>query len=127
MISLKELNPNGYELTPKQQQNLEVLLERMNKVRLAFGKPMIITSGVRSAEDQRRIYHNATKIPWGSQHLQAAACDVADRTGVLKGWIKDNVKLLEEVGLWCEDLTATPGWVHFQIYPPASGMRFFRP
>lgn len=127
MISMKELNPRGYEVTPKMAENLAILLSRLNVIRAAYGKPMIITSGLRSIEDMKRIYANASRIPWGSQHIQGAAADIADRTGELAGWIKDNVKLLEEVGLWCEEPTMTRGWIHMQIYPPASGMRFFRP
>lgn len=127
MIAAKELNPHEYEMTPKMKQNLATLLERLNKVRADFGKAMIVTSGLRSVEDMQRIYKNATKIPWGSQHIQGAAADIADRTGELAAWCFHNVAKLEQFQLWIEEPTMTKGWVHFQIYPPASSMRFFKP
>lgn len=123
MITAKELNPKGYATTPEQDANLAVLLEKMNKIRAAYGKPMYITSGLRSEEDQARINPKASK----SRHLIGAACDVADQNGDLKRWVKANVSLLETVGLWCESFDATPNWIHFQIVPPRSGNRFFIP
>lgn len=123
MISAKELNPKGYATTPEQEANLAILLERMNKVRAAYGKPMTVTSGLRSDADQKRINPGAPK----SMHLRGAACDIADSDGALKQWIKANVSILETVGLWCEDFSACPNWIHFQIYPPKSGKRFFIP
>lgn len=123
MIALKELNPHGYKTTAEQDANLATLLERMNKIRAAYGHPMLVSSGLRSAEDQARINPSAPK----SKHLLGAACDITDGDGSLKKWIKANVSLLETVGLWCEDLKATPTWVHFQCLPPKSGNRFFIP
>jgi hypothetical protein len=128
MITLKELNPHNHPLTHEQQQNLPILLERMNRVRTLYAKPMLITSGVRSVEDQTRIDGAAGRKPRvGSMHLRAAACDVWDRDRHLWGWVMDNLKLMEEIGLWLEDKSKTPTWVHFQIYPPKSGNRIFLP
>lgn len=104
-----------------------ILIDRLSQVREAYGKPMIVTSGFRSEEDQRRIYANKDKVPMRSAHLVGAAADIADRDRNLAGFCYDNIKLLETIGLWCEDTTRTFTWVHFQIYPPASGSRFFLP
>lgn len=123
MITAKELNPNNYSPTPEQADNLVILLERMNKLRKAYNKPMYITSGLRSAEDQARINPKAPK----SRHLLGAACDIADGDGSLKKWVKANISLLETIGLWCEDFASTPSWLHVQIIPPKSGNRFFIP
>jgi hypothetical protein len=68
-----------------------------------------------------------SKIPMKSRHLIGAAIDIYDPNKILQSWVLSNVKVLEEVGLWCEDFSATPNWVHFQILPPASGKRFFKP
>jgi uncharacterized protein YcbK (DUF882 family) len=84
---------------------------------------MTVTSGLRSKEDQARINPGAPK----SKHLMGQACDISDKNGELKKWIKANVSVLESAGLWCESFDATPSWVHFQVVPPKSGNRFFIP
>lgn len=123
MITLKELNPKGYTTTEEQAKNLAVLLERINKVRAAYAKPMYITSGLRSEADQTRINPKAPK----SKHLIGAACDVRDTDGSLWKWCQANEPLLVEIELWLEHGDYTKGWVHFQIYPPKSNNRFFIP
>lgn len=131
MITKRELNKNNYELDEIQKKNIEILLHRMNQVRLLYGKPMIITSGVRTIADQIRIYKDkgitdVSKIPMKSMHLIGAACDVLDLNGELMKWCKANVHHLESIGLWIEDDVSVPR-VHFQIYSPKSGSRFFKP
>lgn len=123
MISLSELNPHNYPTTEEQDANLKILLERVNVIRKAWGKPMTVTSGLRSDADQKRINPNAPK----SKHLMGQACDILDAGGVLKIWVKANVKLLEDTDLWCESFDHTPTWVHFQTVSPKSGNRFFIP
>lgn len=133
MITMKEIL-KGVELEslPKDHQdNLAILLERINKVRAAYGKAMNVSSGYRSMEGHLRIYKqkgitDQSKIPMKSNHLFGRAVDIADN-GSLQKWCKDNVKTLEEIGLWMESFDATPTWVHFQINPPRSGNRFFNP
>ena len=128
MITKEELNPHNYPLTPEQQQNFDKLYEIMNKIRAKYGKPMIITSGVRSIDDQTRIDGSAGRKPRvGSMHIRAAACDVWDRDKWLWGWCMDNLQFLIDLGVYLEDKTATPTWTHFQILPPGSGNRVFRP
>lgn len=121
---LKDL-PSGVQAT------LKVLHERMNLVRKAYNKPMIITSGLRTKAEHTRIYAEkgvaAQKVPWGSQHLFGGACDVADPKGELAAWCLKNVEVLEKAKLWCEDPAHTRGWMHFQVVPPRSGNRFFKP
>ena len=123
MISREELNPKGYTLTPEQAANFEKLYFAMNEFRKAYGKPMTVTSGVRSENDQARINPKAK----GSAHVRAAACDIADADKDVWGFCMDNIPLLEKLGLYLEDKSATPRWVHFQIYPPKSGRRVFLP
>ncbi len=138
-ISLKEIikstDFNG--LSKEIQDNLMDLLERMNKIRNAYAKSMIVSSGLRTKEDHIRIYKeiaakkgivfDLSRVPMGSQHLRGAAVDIADPKGDLQKWCLANEKVLEDVGLWCEHFDFTKGWVHFQIYPPKSGKRFFKP
>ncbi len=132
-ISIRELNPKGVELTSQMHANLSALFGKMNRIRDEWGKSMTVTSGVRSLADHKRIYADiarrngsaVVRVPMGSKHLIAAACDIADPDGSLMAWCKANVPLLEQIELWIED--GTKGWVHFQISPPASGKRFFKP
>lgn len=103
------------------QQNLEELQKRINVIREAWGKPMIVTSGFRTEADQRRINPKAMK----SNHLTGRAVDIADADGLLYEWAVKNTALLEGVGLWCE--VRQGPWLHFQSVPPKSGRRFFQP
>ncbi len=132
MISITELNPKNYTLNEEETNNINSLLLKINKVRTLYAVSMIVTSGVRSKSDQIEVYRkkgitDPAKIPMGSAHLHAAACDILDTDGKLAAWVKNNVAALEEIGLWCEDLGHTHGWVHFQIYAPKSNNRFFIP
>ena len=106
MITEKELNPHNHPLTEEQKKNFPKLLEIMNKIRAKYGKPMIITSGLRSPEEQKKIDLAAGRKPrMGSMHLRGAACDVWDRDRHLFGWCMDNLKFLEELGVYLEDKT----------------------
>lgn len=134
MITMNEiLRKYKFEqLDAEVQKNLIDLLEKINKVRSLYNKPMKITSGLRTKEDQIRIYNqkgitDLTKIPMGSRHLYGQAIDVFDPNKELQQWCLSNVIKLEEIGLWCEDFLYTPNWTHFQSVPPKSGKRFFKP
>jgi hypothetical protein len=134
MIALKEiLKGKEFGALPKEHRdNLMTLLERVSKVRELFSKPMTVTSGYRSMAEHLEIYRkkgitDQSKIPMKSRHLIGAAVDIYDPNKILQSWILSNVKVLEDVGLWCEDFSATPNWVHFQCTSPASGKRFFKP
>ncbi len=128
MVSLAELNPKKHLLTPEQAKNQGGLHVRINLVRAAYGAPMLVTIGVRSAEEHAAIYaKKSQKAPKGSQHLLGAAVDIADPKGALATWCLANVASLKTWGLYIEDPSCTKGWVHFQIYPPASGNTVFIP
>lgn len=123
---------NDRECPEELEKNLLDLLIKMNKVRDAWGKPMTVSSGWRSKGDQLRIYKekgitDPAKIPMRSKHFFCQAVDIYDPKRELQKWIKENIKLVEEIGLWMEDFSATPNWVHFQTVPPASNKRFFLP
>lgn len=122
MISLSELNPHNYPTTPEIDANLQIILERVNKIREAWAKPMTVTSGLRSEADQMRINPGAKH----SHHLFGQACDVYDPDLSLTAWLKENdSQCLIDAELWCEE--GNKNWVHFQIVPPKSGHRWFLP
>lgn len=125
MITFEEfLHGHKKEDIPEEyQKNMEVFLIKINKIREAYGKAMIVTSGIRTQADQARINPKATK----SNHLTGRAIDISDPKKELQIWCKNNVKLLEEVGLWMEDFGSTPNWCHFQDIAPKSGNRWFKP
>jgi LAS superfamily LD-carboxypeptidase LdcB len=136
MISMQELLKDAKFEDQEQsiQDNLTLLLERMNKVREAYGKSMVVTSGLRTMADHLRIYAakgitDKSKIPMHSKHLVGLAVDIADSDGSLNQWCKDNVELLRDIGIWLENRQG--GWQHFQVAPFGSyqpdGTIFFNP
>jgi uncharacterized protein YcbK (DUF882 family) len=132
MIVMKELNPNNYPVDEIISKKLDALLIALNIVRKEYGKPMYVTSGLRSLEKHIEIYRlkgiiDLAKIPMNSAHLWGEAADIADKDGSLAEWVGQNVAVLEEAGLYCERCDYTHGWVHFQIREPLSKNRFFIP
>ena len=124
MITMKEILRNGeelYTLPVSTHKNLIKLHTIMNVVRRAYGKPMVVTSGYRSPSYNKSIGGSPK-----SAHCNGLALDVRD-DGKIKDWIKDNIELMELLGLYFEDFNFTKTWVHFTIRPPKSGNRFFRP
>lgn len=132
MISAKELNPHSHPTTPEQAANLACLLTKINIIRASWGKPMIVTSGLRTWEEHVEIYkkklgadYSEDKAPKESKHLIGAAVDISDPEGTLYDWLSERTGVLRGCGLYCE--LGTKGWVHFQILPPASGNTWFLP
>lgn len=128
MIVRNEIVREAGPLPPEIERNVERLLSALNKVRSAFKRPMIVTSGLRSMEHHESIYRRmGKKPPLFSAHLVGLAADIADRDGRLWAWCMENLHLLEAWGLYLEDRSKTPSWVHMQLRPPASGHRIFLP
>ena len=133
MISLKELigDHDMNSLPQEHQDNLYILLERINNVRSLWGKSMTVTSGYRSLEEHLAIYAkkgitDKSKIPMKSKHLFGQAVDIFDPELSLTKWLKENnSQRLVDIKFWCEE--GNKNWVHFQISPPNSGNRWFLP
>lgn len=128
MISMDELlmgRAKLEDLSPEIQANLNLLLERINKVRTAWGKPMHVNSGLRLVGQQPA--NAAAK----SNHLVGLAVDIGDDAdGTLWQWVLANLQLMQNIGLWFEDPRWTHNmgnWVHFQVVPPKSGKRIYVP
>ena len=103
--------------------NVVELLSKVNIIRHAYGKPLIVTSGYRSPEFNKSI-GGAPR----SSHLTGAAIDIAaPHGGEFKQWVLKNIDLFAKLGLYMEDFNYTKSWCHIQIVAPRSGKRFFRP
>lgn len=124
MISFAEmLRPHSIADVPINIQiNMDDFLKRINVIRTMWGQPMHVTSGYRTAVDQRRINPKAIDT---SKHLIGKAIDILDVSGDLNAWLKRGEWMLEDNGLWCEERQGN--WQHFQSEPPKSGHRWFNP
>jgi len=125
MLQMSELlGPyNLKDQTDEIQANLPVLLERVNQIRALWGKPMTVTSGLRTMADHLRIYAakgitDPAKIPMHSRHLIGAAVDISDPELAITAWLKETPAFLEDAKLWCEE--GNKDWVHFQCVPYGS-------
>jgi hypothetical protein len=134
MITIRELLTSPCD-NKEHLENLEELLVKLNHLRAAYGKPLRVTSGYRSMERHLAIYAakgitDQSKIPMQSRHLYGFAADlvpIEDDIKHLHDWVNQNVKLMEEIGLFMEAFEYTAQWCHFQSVPPKSGKRFFKP
>jgi hypothetical protein len=110
-------------LTQEQEDNMHKLLTVLDQFRERYGKPLRISSGYRPAAINAAV-GGATK----SNHIMCLAVDfVDDEKQTLGKWCLANLSILEELGLYLEDLRHTKGWVHLQIKKPRSGNRIFIP
>lgn len=130
MISEHEIT-RGQEIPEEYKENLNILLERLNKLRTLWGKPMIVTSGFRTMESHIQIYKDKgitdlSKIPMQSKHLYCQAVDISDPDFKLTEFCKENDSDMEEIGIWFEDDMSVKR-LHIQIIPPKSNNRWFKP
>ena len=111
---------------PKEiRDNIDETLRKINKVRNVYGKPMKVNDGLRI-----KAGYKGNGAPT-SNHFKGAAIDIDDNdAGDFAKWCIANLDFLAECGLFMEDFRWTNGcgsWVHFQIFPPKSGKRVYRP
>jgi len=107
------------ELSDELKKNLEELLIAVNKLREAYGKPMVVSSGYRPAANNDKAGGSKK-----SSHMSLQAVDFRDN-GDLFEFIKKDPKILESCGLYMEDPRWTKTWVHVQIRPTSK--RIFLP
>jgi uncharacterized protein YcbK (DUF882 family) len=136
MIVIKELL-SGNKLedqSPEIQANLLKLLDKVNIIRKAWGKPMMVTSGLRTLAHHLAIYAakgitDQAKIPMKSKHLLGAACDISDPKLEITHWLEQHTEILEQADLYYE--LGNSNWLHLQIIPFGSykpgGTRGFNP
>jgi hypothetical protein len=111
------------EYTQEISDNLDKLLIPLNKIRAAYGHPMIVNSGWRPPS----INASTPGAAAHSKHCLGLAADIADPDGKLMKWVLDNLQLMKDLGIYMEDFRWTPDWVHFGLGAPASGKRIFVP
>jgi hypothetical protein len=111
------------ELTAVHRANAQITVDRVNELLEAFGEPRRVNSGWRPAAINAGVPNAAAK----SKHMTCQACDLNDDDGSLDAWCMANLQILERIGLWLEHPDSTPRWTHWQIVPPGSGNRVFRP
>ena len=110
------------ELTDEIRANAEIICGRANQLIAAFGEDRGLRSGWRPA-----AVNHAAGGAMRSKHMLGQAIDVEDDDGLLDAFCKQNVGLLEQLGLWLEAPEYTELWTHIQCVPPRSGRRFFIP
>ena len=110
------------ELTDEIRANAVIICGRANQLIKSFGEDRSLRSGWRPTA----VNHGAGGA-LHSRHMSGQAVDIEDVDGRLDAFCRDNIGLLEQVGLWLEDGVATPSWCHIQCVPPRSGHRFFIP
>lgn len=121
----QELNPHNYPETPEISGNLSILHERLNELRSTYGRPMVITSCLRSQAQQQELIAQGKSNAPKSHHLTGEAVDIQDTSGSFYDWCKANEDILIKIGFWMEERQG--GWQHLQICPPKSGSRWFKP
>lgn len=115
------------EYTQQISDNLDVLLEKINVIRAAYGLPLKVNSGWRPPSVNALT---AGASP-NSNHCLGLAIDLNDPAGDFFHWCLANLDLLTAAGLYMEHpnwtRTKNGGWVHLQCIPPKSKKRIFIP
>lgn len=112
-------------LTPELQGNAKAMVQRIDAYLTdLLGKDyqVKVNDGYRLPND---LPKNGSPTSW---HYRCGAIDLDDDTqGSLWDLVSSKLDLLTKHNLYMEDPRWTPGWLHFQIYPPKSGKRIFIP
>lgn len=93
--------------------NAEDLLSRVNSFLKLLKILTTISSGFRPLKVNKAI-KNASAT---SGHMNGTAIDLSDPDGSIGALIMKHLDLLKTMGLWLEDLSFTPGWVHLDTKP----------
>ncbi len=111
------------KLSDEQVRNLNTLIPKINELLERYNRPVTMNSGYRSPEDQMRINPKAPH----SKHIECAAIDIGDKDHNFRYWTLMHLNYLIELGLFMEDPSHTPTWIHLQCIPPKSGKQIFIP
>lgn len=110
------------ECTTAVRMHAAALAEAVSGLVDELGFIPVINSGFRTQAANKAIGGAAH-----SSHCTGEAVDLADSKGALAKTLLDAPGCLERHDLYMEDPGHTPGWVHLQTRPTASGKRVFKP
>lgn len=110
-------------LTDALRKNAIETVRRANMLLDTFGQQRKVNSGWRPPQVNAQTPGAAIF----SRHMTCEAVDLADPLGDLDAWLYNDTGRLQELQLWMESPTATPGWCHVQIVAPRSGNLVFIP
>lgn len=111
------------EYSQEISDNLDQLLEVLNKVRAEYGKPIIVNSGWRPPSINSQTPGAATN----SAHCLGLAVDFKDDDGSIMKWVLNNLQLMKDLGIYLEDFRWTNTWTHMGLVVPKSKNRIFVP
>jgi hypothetical protein len=120
-------------ITQEMSDNLDKLIEAMDKIRDEYGKPLKVSSGYRPASINSGV-GGAKK----SAHMMCQAVDIIDKDGEFAEWVMNNLDFVKECGiLGIEDTRYTitldsngnraGGWTHLDVRGVKSGTLVFIP
>lgn len=118
-ITLKEIT-QGQDIPTDLLENLYDLWIKINEIRQAYGEPMIVTSGYRTVDHEKKKGRSGK-----SDHCKCKAIDIYDPDKKLCKWVHEKEYLLERYNLWVEHTDYTKNWIHFTTQPKSK--RFFIP
>ncbi len=107
--------------TIREQAALQQTCALMEKVRAVISRPIDVHCMIRPTE-YNKLIGGAKQSP----HIFGLACDFSV-PGVQCDEVRDD--LLPFLNIWKVRMEDKPGsnWVHLDLYPAASGRRFFKP
>jgi hypothetical protein len=112
-----------YELDDTKFNNAVILISKINRLEEKLNQfKYEVTSGWRPKAYNAQI--GGAKF---SNHVICRAIDIKDVDNLLGNYLKENVKVLADIGLCIENPESTPGWLHIQDVMPHSGRRVFNP
>ena len=137
MISIQQYFGNYWEhpdVTPERIANAERLLaccERLELLALADGVEFpdnpITGNGISGNTYGGFRPQSCDQGAPKSSHKEGLAVDRFDPSNEVDRWCMENLKELEECGIYIEAPKSTPRWSHWTIRPPKSGKRVFLP
>lgn len=113
--SISNINPQHYN-------NAVNLISKVNQIGDFINADTSLSSGYRTRERQMQIGREQGKdVALNSLHTTGHAVDIKDPYGQIKKQIRTNKQLLQKakkLGLYFENFSETPGWVHIQDVAP---------
>jgi len=104
------------ELTQETRANAARLIGRVNAMLDELGvSRATVTSGWRPPSYNERLRAMGVPAARNSQHITGQAVDIADPGHTISNMVLGDPSILERHGLWMEDPSRTPTWVHFDL------------